>query len=41
MTIKPIVEAVAFSLAEMQYGRGVRKFVLAWHPRAGLQFVPR
>lgn len=36
MTIRPIVKAVLFALAEMQYGRQARGLGIFMHPYRGL-----
>jgi hypothetical protein len=36
MTIRPLVKAVAFALAEMEYGRQARGLGIFFHPYRGL-----
>jgi hypothetical protein len=38
MTVKPIVDAVLYALAEMRYGRRARHFVYVFDAREGIKF---
>jgi hypothetical protein len=38
MTVRPIVDAVLYALAEMRYGRRARRFVYEFDAREGIKF---